>query len=277
MNQSQIVKVLLVMPFLFVSCNTEKEVKTTSHSKVSVVSAKTAAPVSKVNEKPKDNKPEITCLKEEAMTIGGGTVWRIPSVEGFFFESGMMIDADGAPNAYHSDGGALDYLGNAGKPGNWWALVTAENGSPVVQGLDDPFPGYYISKTALEDKTKDKTDPTRYINSDTVPYIVLPSRMGLGAKLGDMGVAINKNTKAFSYAIFADIGPRNKLGEGSIALARELGVPSDPKKGGTLSGIIYVVFPGSGNRKPRSEKEITDIARKEFKKFGDMKRIKKCL
>ena len=42
----------------------------------------------------------------------------------FFFEAGMMIDADGAYRAYHPQPGkGLDYLGNAGKPGNWWALV----------------------------------------------------------------------------------------------------------------------------------------------------------
>ena len=43
----------------------------------------------------------------------------------FFYEAGMMIDADGAPEAYNPDNkSGLDYLGNAGTPGNWWALVT---------------------------------------------------------------------------------------------------------------------------------------------------------
>ena len=156
--------------------------------------------------------PSAQCLKKEVLVIDGVTVWKISAFDAFVYESGMMIDADGAPNAYHPDGGALDYLGNAGKPGNWWALVTDENGAPVVQSEDDPFPGYYISKTALEDRTKDVSDPARYVNSDEVPYIVLPSRMGLGAKLGDMGVAINKKTGEISYAIFADIGPRKKTG-----------------------------------------------------------------
>ena len=39
----------------------------------------------------------------------------------FFCEAGMMIDADGAYHAYHPDNrSGLDYLGNAGRPGNWW-------------------------------------------------------------------------------------------------------------------------------------------------------------
>jgi hypothetical protein len=43
----------------------------------------------------------------------------------FFYEAGLNIDADGAPHGYHPDGrSGLDYLGNAGRPGNWWALVT---------------------------------------------------------------------------------------------------------------------------------------------------------
>ena len=43
----------------------------------------------------------------------------------FFFEAGMHIDADGAYRAYHPiSSKGLDYLANAGKPGNWWALVT---------------------------------------------------------------------------------------------------------------------------------------------------------
>ena len=72
----------------------------------------------------------------------------------FFYESGMMIDADGGYHAYHPDNkSGLDYLGNAGKPGNWWALVTDDgkpSGNPVVQSSSDPAPGFYISTTSLE-------------------------------------------------------------------------------------------------------------------------------
>jgi hypothetical protein len=37
-------------------------------------------------------------------------------------------------------------------PGNWWALVT-RNGRPIVQGADDPAPGFYVSTTTLVYKT----------------------------------------------------------------------------------------------------------------------------
>ena len=81
----------------------------------------------------------------------------------FFYESGFMIDADGAYHAYHPDNrSGLDYLGNAGRPGNWWALVTDNrkpSGNPVIQSKSDPAPGFYISTTTLEDSSKDVDDP----------------------------------------------------------------------------------------------------------------------
>src|SRR5438477_8683441 len=134
----------------------------------------------------------------------------------FFYESGLMIDADGAYRAYHPDNtSGLDYLGNAGKPGNWWALVTDNgkpNGNPVIQSDDDPAPGYYISTTSLEDPKKDRTDPRRYVDSESINFFVLPGKLGL-AKLGDFGVVIRPKTNIYDYAIYADSGPANKLGE----------------------------------------------------------------
>lgn len=41
----------------------------------------------------------------------------------------------------------------------------------------------------------------------------------------------------------ADIGPHP--GEGSIAMADALGIPSSPKHGGVDSGVTYVAFPHS--------------------------------
>ena len=76
----------------------------------------------------------------------------------FFYESGLMIDADGAYHAYHPDNkSGRDYLGNAGRPGNWWALVTDNgkpSGNPVIQSKSDPAPGFYVTSTTLQDSTK---------------------------------------------------------------------------------------------------------------------------
>ena len=49
------------------------------------------------------------------------------------------------------------------------------------------------------------------------------------------------------YAIFADVGPSGKLGEASMALARQLGINDDPMNGGLQSaGVTYTVLPGTG-------------------------------
>lgn len=178
------------------------------------------------------------------------------------YTSGMTIDADGSPRAYHpvSDSG-LDALANAGKKGNWWGIVTDKKGNPVVQGKDDPFPGYYISTTSLFDGTKKESDPRRYVNSDSVPYIVIPNstEMLAIAKKGDIALVQNLRNNKTSYAIFADVGPKDKIGEGSMKLAENLGIGSNPRSGGQADSVKYTVFCGSGNGKPRSVAEIDSL------------------
>ena len=82
----------------------------------------------------------------------------------------MTIDADGAPNAYHPDNTGLDDLKNAGAPGYWEGLAKDKDGEPFVQGPDDPFPGYYVSATALADRSKPVNDPTRYVDASKIPF-----------------------------------------------------------------------------------------------------------
>ncbi|HEX4706309.1 MAG TPA: glycoside hydrolase family 75 protein [Candidatus Udaeobacter sp.] len=198
----------------------------------------------------------------------------------FFYESGLMIDADGAYHAYHPDGGpGLDYLGNAGQPGNWWALVTDNgqpSGTPLVQTDADPAPGFYISTTSLEDPNCDRKDPRRYVNAEDVNFIVLPGRLGLGAKLSDFAVVIRPETGAYAYAVYGDVGPASKIGEGSIALAAALGVPSSPKSGGVAHGIVYIVFPGSAQGWPLSQAEIDQYGVQLFSTWGGLDKAKEC-
>ncbi len=183
------------------------------------------------------------------------------------FEGGLMIDADGAPNAYHPEPGkGLDHLANAGRPGNWRGVVTDDGtpkGTPVVQGPGDPYPGFYVSATSLEDRTKPRTDPRRYVDSGSVPYIVLPPQLLApklkdGPRLGDFAIVTNLRTGKQVHAIVADVGPAAKLGEGSIALAAALGVQSSPRAGGSTYGIQYVVYPRSGQRAVLTASQIRD-------------------
>jgi peptidoglycan hydrolase-like protein with peptidoglycan-binding domain len=86
-----------------------------------------------------------------------------------------------------------------------------------------------------------------YVDASTIPYIVLPPSLASasGAKLGDL-VQVSYQGKS-TYAIFADTGPSTKLGEGSMALANQLGINSDPKNGGLdAQKVQMVILPGSG-------------------------------
>lgn len=189
---------------------------------------------------------------------------RLPGTEAFFYEAGMTIDADGAPNAYHPENLGLDDLANAGAPGSWAGLAKNADGEPFIQGPDDPFPGYYVSETALADRSKAVNDPTRYVDASRIPFVVLPGGMAreLGARPGDFAVVFNERNGRSSYAIFGDVGPFDRIGEGSMALAEILGIWSDARRGGARRGILYLVFPGSGNRSPRTIEEIDSEGQK---------------
>jgi Fungal chitosanase of glycosyl hydrolase group 75 len=186
-------------------------------------------------------------------------IGRLAGTAAFFYESGMTIDADGAPNAYHPDNTGLDDLANAGAPGRWEGLAKDPDGEPFIQGPEDPFPGYYVSSTALADHSKAVNDPSRYVDASKIPFVVLPGQMArqVGARTGDFAVVFNLRNGKSSFAIFGDVGPHDRIGEGSMALAENLGIRSNARNGGAHSGIFYLVFPGSGNGKPRTIEEIS--------------------
>ena len=183
------------------------------------------------------------------------------------FQAGMMIDADGALRAYHPDDApGLDRLDHAGAPGNWWGIVTADgtpSGAALVQRESDPAPGFHVSQTSLEDAEKEVADPQRYVDAAAVPYLALQEVFvtELGCQLGDFTYVTREaldGTLHSSAAIFADLAaPERPVGEGSIALAERLGIPSSPRTGGTYrASVRYVLFCGSGNGRPRPVAEI---------------------
>ena len=199
-----------------------------------------------------------------------------PSV--YFFISGMQIDADGAHKAYHENSSmGLDHLKNAGRKGNWWGIVTVNGrsgGVPTIQGSEDPAPGYYVAGTSLQDSTKDDADPDRYVDSVEVPYIALPSGMKFPVKTGDFGFVINTENNMTSGCIFADVGPRGKIGEGSIALAEAVGISSDPRGDGTESKFIYVLFSDSSMGWPLTVDFINTHSKELFDQFGGIQRLR---
>jgi hypothetical protein len=173
----------------------------------------------------------------------------------------MQIDGDGANGqtggvpVYAPQGftpAPLDFLANAGGPGNWFGVVTATgpaNGTPVKQGKNGPAPGAYVSATSYRWPTLSRIDPLAYVDAASVPYIVLPShwrKLAVGVVLGCKAtVKDTKTGKILNAAGVLDFGPRAKLGEASIACAKFFGIPSSPKDGGTSEKrFIYTFFPG---------------------------------
>lgn len=175
-------------------------------------------------------------------TIGGVTIYK--NNKFIWFTAGMMIDCDGSPRAYGPVGTqALDYLANAGYPGNWWGVATTPpqgKGTPYIQKSNDPYPGLYISTTSLQYSQYPVWDTKRYVNSETIAGYVLPPKAlkEWGLKLGQKAIITNKQNGKSCEAILFDIGPTTKIGEASMKCADLLGIPSNPKTGGIETKII---------------------------------------
>lgn len=211
---------------------------------------------------------EIKGVKE--LTTIDSIVVKLDTINNvLYFISGMNIDADGSPHAYHpvSDSG-LDKLSSGGYNTNWSGIL-ALKGVPIIQGENDPAPGFYVSPTSLQDVSKQITDPLRYVNSETIPYFVLPNEKTILGKIktGDVAYVCNLRNRKTAYAIFADVGPKDKIGEGSIALAKKLGIDSSPRTGGIADSVLYYVFPGSGNGRPRTVAEIDSVGKLRYGEF----------
>lgn len=175
--------------------------------------------------------------------------------------AGMMIDADGANGqtggvpVYAPEGytpAPLDFLANAGEPGNWFGVVTdtgEKDGTPVRQNASGPAPGAFVSATSYRWPELARIDPLAYVDAASVPYIVLPGhwrRQAIGVVLGCKAtVEDTKTGKILEATGVLDFGPQKKLGEASIACAKFFGIPSSPKHGGTdEKRFIYRFFPG---------------------------------
>lgn len=179
----------------------------------------------------------------------------------YLWQSGLAVDADGSPRAYAPPGSGLhglDHIDNAGAHGHWWGIITNAGGCPVVQGPSDPAPGYCISTTALVDSRWADRDPRRYVDSETVPYASVPRDLTgqRGVRMGDVAIAIHKGVAV--GAIVADVSPAGHWGEGSIALARALGLPADPRSGGVAMGVTWLVFPSS-HASPAWPRTVADV------------------
>jgi hypothetical protein len=169
----------------------------------------------------------------------------------------MSVDVDGAPTSYGPDDKkALDFELNAHvgakKSGAIVGYLIDNNGKPIIQGENDPAPGFYISTTGYVDvNNPNKIDPRRYVNASEINYTLLAtSAKNKGVKTGDFCVvhAIKKNTTVF--AIVGDSG-HSSGAEGSLALLQRLGfrVKSGKSVEENITDVVVRYFANSNPSK----------------------------
>jgi hypothetical protein len=193
------------------------------------------------------------------MVVEGFTCTIVEDDDGrVFFTADADIDADGAngqnggPAAYTDDDSGTEYLANGGMKRRNGKVVCAEDWARDIVILDQDdeprvFPGGIIaSMTWYRHPGKEADDPATYVDAETVPYIVVPPIIIQATEGVVRGCKARVTWKGTSVdCVVADKGPRNKIGELSIAAARALGLPSSPKAGGTDEPeILYELWPG---------------------------------
>jgi ricin-type beta-trefoil lectin protein/glycosyl hydrolase group 75 (putative chitosanase) len=98
------------------------------------------------------------------------------------------------------------------------------------------------------DETSFQTSTGQFFTADVTHYYVIPlpsSRFdyqAAGISPGSVA-AVVYNDKVV-YAVFADEGPDDIIGEASYATATALGIDPNPATGGTEGPVTFIVFPG---------------------------------
>jgi hypothetical protein len=192
-------------------------------------------------------------------------------VESTIARSGMDIDADGAwgpPGTYAPPGSGLsplDVLADGGWPHAWYG-GPSEGGKWIIQGPGEPAPGYIVSGTSWKnpDETVPDSSQRKYVDALTVPYWVRPGTQPW-IQTGQIGIAFYRN-KSCSFVV-ADTGPSTHYGEGSIALADSLAIPSSATSGGVSSGVFSLIFTDA-RIKWGDWPNIVTVANEMFEKWG---------
>jgi hypothetical protein len=185
------------------------------------------------------------------------------SKERVVFKGDGDIDADGANGqngskaAYTIRDDGSELLANGGMKlwGNPRRVIAAQSWAKDIVILNPGgsirvFEGGIVaSKTAYRFPDFKADDPRAYLDSETVSYTVVPGSViqagTKGAVMGCLSRVTNLVNGKVSIGVVGDVGPRKKIGEISIQMARELGVNPSPRTGGTNAVILkYELWPG---------------------------------
>jgi hypothetical protein len=173
------------------------------------------------------------------------------------------------------------------------SIIPFKHGKPC-----DPVDGFLVSATSLHKRNiTDVCDISNYVDALTVPALVLPKgESGFftrGARVGDLAVVMLPNSTSPVFAVVGDTGPKNELGEGSVALAGKLlGKTEPPKNYDEIRGRRE--FVGRGWVVPRSfvlifsrtldeqnpfmtTERINEAAKRKFENWGGVARLQACI
>jgi hypothetical protein len=228
----------------------------------------------------------------------------------------MQVNTDGAPDSYHPDDIGITHICNGVSVGAscvwkancladfnqakaegfngptkicFFAMATRQDGKPILQGPGDPKPGYFVSTTALQQVGVDKKTPQAQLDSNQIPFIVIPRHWQQaavpGVKLGDFALVLRRSTGQISFAIVGDLGPKKKLGEGSVALHMALGNNPFRMRFGKRRAwqgigprdVLYVIFPNSRTDGRQITTElINSHGARLLEEFGGKDRLLAC-
>lgn len=166
------------------------------------------------------------------------------------------IDADGANGqhgqkaAYRVDNRGSENLSNGGMGVRNGQVVFTKTWGPDIAEINDEgnplvIDGVIITRTAYT--FREQSDKRfRWVDAETVPYIVVPKVIINAVIPTVLGchARVEYNNRLVETLV-ADVGPRNKIGELSIAAARAVGIDPSPRTGGlSLPRVRYTIMPG---------------------------------
>jgi hypothetical protein len=197
----------------------------------------------------------FTKVNAQVQCFTGGCVHQTGST--IYWSGKLDVDVDGAARAYNPSDTGIDYLSDAGSPGDWYGLYTS-GGDPVIQGSSDPQPGYYVSTTSGYSSKVGSATQCHYIDAEFVSFLVMPGvssssalREAANFKIGDFALVYYAHTGKMAYTFYGDAGPTSNIGEGSLNLLTTLGYnvwnsAHTRCVAGIDSGVLQLLFPGSG-------------------------------
>ncbi|WMT73779.1 hypothetical protein [Bradyrhizobium sp. Ash2021] len=106
-------------------------------------------------------------------------------------------------------------------------VPATHKGYPCRFGQESEYSGYFISATTFKKASPTRTDgckPGQYLDSEKVPFLVVPTEKFGGIGLGDIAIGFLKTPAGLhiAYGIAGDTGPYDHFGEGSIAFNKAL-------------------------------------------------------